>query len=106
MDEEIMKSLIKRAKGYNYNEVQEEFSVGDDGRLALVKRKVTEKYCPPDSSALKTYLELNPDPTIAEMNDEELEQERQRLLEELVKLQNQGANGAPPIQNDEGDANA
>lgn len=93
MDEEILKSLLKRAKGYNYSEVQEEFAVKEDGELSLVKRKVLEKYCPPDSAALKTYLELNPDPSVAEMSDEELERERQRLLEEFKLLENQSANG-------------
>ena len=93
MDEEILRSLLKRAKGYNYNEVQEEFAVGEDGKLELVKRKVLEKYCPPDSAALKTYLELNPDPSLAEMSDEALEQEKQRLLGELRSLDEASRSG-------------
>lgn len=95
MDEKILESLLKRAKGYNYNEVQEEYSVGEDGEPVLVKRKVLEKYCPPDSSALKTYLELNPEPSVGDMSDEELEQERQRLLAELKSLQEQNKNSEP-----------
>lgn len=83
MDEEILKALLKRAKGYSYNEVQEEFAVKEDGELALVKRKVLEKYCPPDSAALKTYLELNQGASIEDMSDEQLEQEKIRLLNEL-----------------------
>ncbi len=82
-----MKSLLMRAKGYTYNEVQEEFQKDESGEMALVRRKVTEKYCPPDSAALKTYLELNRDASIVEMSDEELEKERQRLLEELKNLE-------------------
>ncbi len=83
MDEEILNALKKRAKGYSYNEVQEEFAVRDDGEVALVKRKVLEKYCPPDSSALKAYLELTPADDISGMSDEELEKEKLRLLKEL-----------------------
>lgn len=83
MDEEILSGLLKRAKGYSYKEVQEEYSVKDDGEIALTKRKVTEKYCPPDSGALKAYLELNGERKIEEYSDEELEAERQRLLAEL-----------------------
>ena len=83
MDEEILSGLLKRAKGYSYKEVQEEYAVKEDGEIALTKRKVTEKYCPPDSGALKTYMELNGDRNIEEYTDEELEAERQRLLAEL-----------------------
>lgn len=83
MDEEILSGLLKRAKGYSYKEVQEEYAVKEDGEIALTKRKVTEKYCPPDSGALKTYMELNGDKRIEEYSDEELESERQRLLAQL-----------------------
>ena len=80
MDEEILSGLLKRAKGYSYKEIMEEYSVGDDGEIALTKRKVTEKYCPPDSGALKTYMELNGEKSIGEYTDEELINERKRLL--------------------------
>ena len=85
MDEEILSGLLKRAKGYSYKEVQEEYAVKEDGEIALTKRKVTEKYCPPDSGALKTYMELNGERNIEEYSDEELEAERQRLLAVLKK---------------------
>ncbi len=80
MDEEILSGLLKRAKGYSYKEVQEEYAVKDDGEIALTKRKVTEKYCPPDGGALKTYMELNADKGVEQYSDEELEAERKRLL--------------------------
>lgn len=87
MDEEILSGLLKRAKGYSYKEVQEEYAVKEDGEIALTKRKVTEKYCPPDSGALKTYMELNGDKRIEEYTDEELKAERNRLLNLLKKEQ-------------------
>lgn len=87
MDEEILSGLLKRAKGYSYKEVQEEYAVKEDGEIALTKRKVTEKYCPPDSGALKTYMELNGDKRIEEYSDEELESELNRLLGLLKKEQ-------------------
>ncbi len=91
MDEEIIKSLLKRALGYNYSEVQEEFSVREDGELSLVKRKVLEKYCPPDSAALRTYLELFPEKSLAQMSDEELAQEKARLMDMLARSQQNNA---------------
>lgn len=85
MDDEILSGLLKRAKGYSYKEVQEEYSVKEDGEIALTKRKVTKKYCPPDSGAIKTYIELSSDRDIADYSDEELESERIRLLGLLEK---------------------
>lgn len=85
MDEELINALIKRAKGYSFSEVQEEYSVTDSGEIALTKRKVSEKYCPPDAAALKTYMEICKDGEISEMSDEELEREKHRLLCELYR---------------------
>lgn len=83
MDEEIIEALLKRAKGYSYNEVQEEYSVREDGEIALTKRKVLEKYCPPDSTALKTYMDICGERGVETYTDEELEEEKSRLLKQL-----------------------
>ncbi len=83
MDEEIINALLKRAKGYTYNEVQEEYTVQEDGEIALTKRKVMEKYCPPDSSALKTYMDICGERSVETYTDEELEEEKNRLLKQL-----------------------
>ncbi len=80
MDKELLSGLLKTAKGYSYKEVQEEYSVKEDGEIALTKRKVTEKYCPTDSGALKAYIELNGERKAEDFTDEELERERDRLL--------------------------
>ena len=79
----MLSGLLKKAKGYSYKEVQEEYSVKEDGEIALTKRKVTEKYCPPDSGALKAYIELNGERKVEDFTDEELERERDRLLAAL-----------------------
>ena len=73
MDEELINALKKRAKGYSFSEVQEEYSVSDDGQMSLTKRKVSEKYCPPDTAALKTYMEICRDEELSKMSDEQLE---------------------------------
>ena len=83
MDKDLLRGLLKKAKGYSYKEVQEEYSVKEDGEIALTKRKVTEKYCPPDSGALKAYIELNGERKVEDFTDEELERERDRLLAAL-----------------------
>lgn len=83
MDEDLIKSLLKRAKGYRYNEVHEEYSVKEDGDFVLTKKKIVKKYCPPDSSALKTYLDIAADKDMSSLSDEELEKEKQRIIEKI-----------------------
>lgn len=87
MDAEILKTLLKKATGYSHDEVQEEYSVRDDGEIALTKRKVIKKYYPPDSAALKAYLELAEGRSAADYSDEELTAEKARLLRELKKTE-------------------
>ena len=57
----------------------EEFSI-EDGELKLVKKKVTKRQIPPDIKAVKLLMEERGEPT-----DEELEEEKQRLLNMLDK---------------------
>lgn len=76
------KALIKRALGYDARETVEEYVKGEDG-IILTKKKVTKKPVPPDVSALKVLLELEPDKAISSMSEEELILERERLFEEL-----------------------
>lgn len=83
MDEDLMKSLLKRAKGYRYNEVQEEYSVKEDGEFVLTKKKIVRKYCPPDSSALKTYMDISAHNDTASWSDEELEKEKKKLIDKI-----------------------
>ena len=85
MDDEILKTLLKKATGYSRDEVQEEYAVTPEGDMVLTKRKVTKKYYPPDSTALKTYLELASERGTEEMSDEELAAEKARLLRELAE---------------------
>ena len=57
----------------------EEFSI-ENGELKLVKKKVTKRQIPPDIKAVKLLMEERGEPT-----DEELEEEKQRLLNMLDK---------------------
>ena len=79
-EENIKSALIKKALGYDSKETVEEY--GDcDGEIKLLKKKITIKPVPPDVSALKMLLESLPD--ISSLTDEELEEEKQRLLKLL-----------------------
>ncbi len=92
MNEDLMKVLLKKATGYLYDETAEEYSINTDGREVLTKRKVTTKYCPPDATALKTYLEMGTGEGVESLTDTELEKEKTRLLS-LLKDYSQKENG-------------
>lgn len=80
---ELLKTLTKKAKGFSADEIVEEYQSDADGNLTLSKRKVSTKYYPPDTSAIKSILEMD---TVGGLSDEELEEERLRLLAELQKI--------------------
>lgn len=81
--EKIREALIRRAVGYDTEETVEEYSgTGED--VTMVRRKVTKKNVPPDISAAKLLLEES-GVDYSAMTDEQLEEEKQRLLELLKK---------------------
>ena len=84
----IISALIKKAIGYNDEEVIQEYST-DGNELKLIKKKVTTKFVPPDLSASKMLLEYfnvqNPS-KYENMTDEQLDAEADRLYSEYQKL--------------------
>ncbi len=87
-EKNLINVLMKKAVGYSVTETQEEYSVVDNN-LELTKRKVSTKYYPPDFSAISMLLEkLNLEETcIDNMSTEELETEKNRLLNLLKKYE-------------------
>ena len=83
--EKIEKALVKVALGFQVAEVTEEYAEVD-GEWKLTKRKRTKKDVPPDLKAVQLLLAEN-GATYTTMSDEELEQEKKRLLAELSTLQ-------------------
>ena len=75
MEEEVKNALKKCAVGFGTSEVVEEFSV-EDGELKLVKKKVTRRDVPPDIKAVKLLMD---DGNLADLTDEQLEEEKQKL---------------------------
>ena len=84
---DVRNAVIKRALGYDATEVVEEYSEGDEGQIRLIKRKVTTKNVPPDPTALKLLLEQTSTP-ISSLSDEQLEEEKIRLLKLLSQTKN------------------
>ena len=75
--------LMKKALGYDCTETVEEY-VTEDGEIKLTKKKVTKKNVPPDLSAIKILLESQ-DRSVLQMTDEELKEEKERLIKLLKK---------------------
>jgi hypothetical protein len=87
-EQDVKQALLKKAIGYDTKEVVEEFAQTEEGEVKLTKRKVTTKSVPPDITALKILMDENAVKPISQMTDEELEQEKTRLLNLLENSQN------------------
>lgn len=84
---DLENALIKKALGYDATEVVEEYSSDNEGEIRLLKKKITKKNVPPDMSALKLLLDES-EKDLTKMTDEELFNEKVRLLNILKEIQN------------------
>ena len=91
--EEVTEALRRRALGYEADEVVEEYGF-TEGEAVLLKRKVTKKDVPPDIQAAKLLLEA--EEPLAALTDEQLEQEKARLLLRLREDEEGEKRGSPP----------
>lgn len=80
---DYINALSKRAKGFSSDEIVEEYVSDEEGNLTLSKRKVSTKYYPPDISAIKSAIAINP---LSQLSESELLAEKERLLTEFYKL--------------------
>jgi hypothetical protein len=90
--DQIRKALFKKALGYSENEIIEEYSVDEDGKTSLAKKKVTKKHYAPDISAVKLLLEKyykTYEEKVIEFSDGQLLKEKQQL-EKLLKGEKNG----------------
>ncbi|HBB44640.1 MAG TPA: hypothetical protein DCZ34_00740 [Clostridiales bacterium] len=81
----IEKSLLKKALGYNYKEIVDEYVIDEDGQK-LTKRKITTKNVPPDISAVKLLLdELNVavNVDLSTLSDADLKRELKDILKKI-----------------------
>lgn len=84
----IEEALLKKALGYDCDEVVEEYIVDEDGNARLSKKKVTKKHIAPDIPAAKVLLEhysTAEQSKYENMTDEELRQEKLNLIKLLQK---------------------
>ena len=94
-EEKLKEALLKKALGFQSDEIVEEYLPDENGEPVLSKRKVTKKFNPPDINALKFLLDqsgLSDDET-SHMTDKELEAEKERLLILLKEKEKKNENG-------------
>ena len=72
--------------GYGVSEETVEYVTDDSGKEVVSKRKVSKKYISPDASALRLLIEhfySQNSRQVENMTDEELEEERDRIIQML-----------------------
>ncbi len=84
--DKINDALLKVALGYQVAEVTEEYAEVD-GELKLTKRKKTKKDVPPDLKAVQLLLAESGGEEYAAWSEEQLEEERLKLLSALSNAQ-------------------
>ena len=92
-EQKILKAIEKKALGFSFDEIVEEYSQDENGNSVLCKRKITKKVNPPDLTALKFLLEEGEISDISKMTDKQLLEEKQRLLKLLKENEEKHEDG-------------
>lgn len=84
----IKDALVKKAVGYNTDEIVEEYVVDDKNNEKLLKKKITRKFVPADLSATKLLLDYFSTKTeeYDGLSEIELDQEALKLFKEYQDL--------------------
>ena len=94
-DEQTLKILKQSILGTTTKEVTTEFVLDEEtNKMKAVKKKVSEKYLPPNSDVLKIFYQhyFGNDVDYEKLTDDELILEKQRLLKELEEESDSGKN--------------
>lgn len=76
--------MKRRATGYDFTEVTEEYGENKDGKLTVLKKKVVTKNLPPDVSALKLLIDIEgEEDDVLKMTTEELIAEKEKILKRI-----------------------
>ena len=87
LTEQLLQAVKKKAIGYTTTENVEEYALVD-GELSIVKRKVTQKEVAPDIAAVKFLIDEATVDAYSDMTEEELKNEKIRLLNLLKEAEN------------------
>ena len=84
-DKDTIEALKKLATGLIVTEVTKEYTKDDNGDLQLIKQKVNEKMLPPNTDIMKMLFQSarENNSKYKDMTDEQLLEEKERLLKQL-----------------------
>lgn len=84
LDEDTLKAIKKLITGFCLKEVTKEYALDANGKRILTKEKISKKVVPPNTDIVKMMYQKNDKPNSFDgWTDEQLEQEKQRLLKML-----------------------
>ena len=93
LDDVTFKALKTCITGFTTKEIVSEYAIDDEtGNLKIVKQKISEKNVPPNTDIIKLIYQQVAQQKVnyESLSDEELEQEKQRLILELKEKENVG----------------
>ena len=96
-DEQSLKILKQSILGTTAKETTTEYVLDEEtNKMKVVKKKVSEKFMPPNSDIIKLFYQHYFDKTedYEKLTDEQLILEKQRLLKELEEQSDSGKNKA------------
>lgn len=88
-NKKLLDALYKKALGYTYEEITEEFTVTQEDGEKLIKRKKSTKNVPPDLASAKLLIEISNENgnEYEKMTDEELDKEIERIKTLLKNIE-------------------
>ncbi len=79
--DEIKNAILRKATGYEAEEVVEEYQMEDEV-MTLTKRRVTKKHYPPDTQAAKLLIDIAEGVDANALTEEEIKEQIMRLIKE------------------------
>ncbi len=84
---DFLSTLLQKAKGYKEDETTREYQIDDTGEKKIVKEKVVTKYYPPDTTALKTYLDMEKDDLdLSSLTEKQLYEKSQEVFAHIKEV--------------------
>ncbi len=85
--DDIKDAIMKKALGYQVQEVTEEYTMVEN-ELVVTKKKINTKLCPPDLEAIQLALQdkTSVEDNLASLTDEELIEREEKLITLLKNI--------------------
>lgn len=84
----VYDALCKLAKGAKTVETIDEYTYSDNGEKKLKSKKTVTKVSPPDLCSIKILLSLSGEKDFSTLTDEELKEEKEKLLKLINQIDN------------------